>query len=184
MNRRFLIEGLDRLGKDLLIRGIMDRLGYHLVVHYQKPLRLECDILQNYGISPEEAFQRASFRAMFGLLESGIPLILNRSHLGEWVYGQHRGYDPSYVFELEQQHRGAISDNITAILLVEDFYVSRHFKDDGLSLEAKSKRPLYQERFLEAFKRSAISDKRVITVTSKEDGGFRPASVILEEALR
>jgi hypothetical protein len=40
---KFMIDGIDRLGKSSLIKRIQDELGYHLVIHYDKP-----QILQRY----------------------------------------------------------------------------------------------------------------------------------------
>ena len=38
---KFLIDGIDRLGKSSLIRRIQEIYGYHLVIHYDKPQDLE-----------------------------------------------------------------------------------------------------------------------------------------------
>jgi hypothetical protein len=39
--RKILVEGIDRLGKDTLLKGIQDRHGFHLVLRYGKPLKLD-----------------------------------------------------------------------------------------------------------------------------------------------
>jgi hypothetical protein len=66
--------------------------------------------------------------------------------------------------------------------LTEDFDVGQHYVDDGLSLGSADKRRNEQNLFYAAFNRST-KDKRVICVTDRTTGGFRPQSSILEDAL-
>lgn len=187
---KFMIEGLDRLGKDTLINGILHRRGFHHVLHYSKPAQLECYMPAEDGDpieSKREAlfrYQEASFRTMFSLVRDAkfSHLIFNRAHLGECVYAPlYRGYDGSYVFEME---RSFVRDanNLRLILLTEDFEIAQHFVDDGESFDI-TKRRQEQQLFLDAFDRSAISDKRVICVTDPALGGFKPKGWILDEAL-
>ncbi len=132
---KFLLEGLDRLGKDTLLQGIQDRLGYHQVLHFGKPAQLEC-YRSNSESSPERLYQEASFRNMFRLL-SGAPnanIICNRAHLGECVYAPiYRGYSGEYVFDIENEFKAHELPLVRLILLIEDFELSRHFVDDGRS---------------------------------------------------
>src|SRR6266496_2678008 len=106
--RKFLIEGLDRLGKDTLIAGIQHRRGYHQVLHYSKPLRLDCYSSAN-GFAAERRYQEASFRTLFQFLRHvDAPIICNRAHLGECVYAPlYRGYSGGYVFEIESDFNAA-----------------------------------------------------------------------------
>lgn len=182
--RKILVEGIDRLGKDRLLRGVQDRHGFHLVLRYEKPLILEC---YERETSPQRAYQVASFRTLMEMLclESDIRILCNRSHLGEFVYApMYRQYSGEYVFELEREYRLNEKSDVRLVLLTEDFERSRHFVDDGKSLGSPEKRPAEQALFLEAFQRSAISDKRVVCVTDPKSGAFRTSADILEEALR
>ena len=175
---KFIIEGLDRLGKSTLIEGIQNHLGYHEIIHYQKPKKLGF-----YGGSLYE-YQRASFRTMFQLLDSHANIILDRAHLGEMVYAPiYRGYSGDYVLDLERVHRADKMVNVRLILLTEDFSTSKHFVDDGLSFDV-SKREQEQNLFKEAFNKSIFSDKKIICVTDKVTGEFRSKEDILQEALR
>jgi len=195
---KFLIEGLDRLGKSTLIQGIRDELGYYEVVHFSKPQRLavydgqattegELNKLQSFY-----HYQFAGFENMMKLLVSEAKIIFDRAHLGEAVYSpMYRNYSGEYVFELEkaylQSERGFYIYNIGAprlILLVEDFGVARHFVDDGESFGPIEKREEEQSRFLVAFNKSIIQDKRIICVTDQALGGFRRKEDILREALQ
>jgi thymidylate kinase len=186
---KYLIEGLDRLGKDTLIRGILHTRGYHQVLHFSKP-----EVLERYtpieDYDPAElkrialhAYQEASFNTMFTILRSAANVICNRAHLGECVYAPlYRGYSGDFVFELEKLYVPDIKD-ARLILLTENFDVSDHFVDDGESFDI-TKRKEEQEMFLAAFERSYFSDKRVICVTDTRYGGFKTRAQILQEAIK
>ena len=70
--------------------------------------------------------------------------------------------------------------------IIEDFSVSKHFRDDGLSLgpATRENRMLEQEKFITAFNKSSIKDKRIICVTDKETGEYRNQEHILMDAIR
>jgi hypothetical protein len=184
--RKILVEGIDRLGKDTLLRGIQDRHGFHLVLRYEKPPILEC-YAREASDSPQRRYQKASFRTLIEILclEGDINILCNRSHLGEFVYAPiYRQYSGEYVFDLEREFRLNEKSDVRLVLLTENFERSRHFVDDGKSLGAAEKRPVEQELFIEAFERSVISDKRVVCVTNPDSGAFRDSVEILEAALR
>lgn len=182
----FILEGIDRLGKDTLATNIQHRLGYHLVLHYSKPLVLDC--YNSQGIrAAQQAYQLASFQSLFALLAettSSVPLICNRAHIGECVYAQlYRGYSGEYVFDLERNFEVSAFEHVRLVLLVEEFSRSKHFVDDGRSLGAPEKRRSEQALFLEAYRKSRFRDKRIVNVTG-DDGRFRPPAEILDDALR
>jgi thymidylate kinase len=192
---KFMIEGLDRLGKDTLIGGIQHRRGYHQVLHFSKPVQLECYTPAEAGDpieSKREAlfrYQEASFRTMFSLMRDATysHIICNRAHLGENVYApMYRGYDGSYVFGLERSFRMDQVQNLRLILLTEDFDIAEELcsgiVDDGESFDF-TKRRQEQELFLAAFDNSIIRDKRIICVTDRGLGGFKPKHWILDEVL-
>jgi|SRR5215471_8697586 len=181
---KFLLEGIDHVGKDTLAAGIQNRLGYHLVLHYTKPLALE--YYAEGPSTPERRYQEASFCTMFEVLGNlrTAKVILNRTHLGEAVYGPlYRQYSGDYVFELERKYELQKVRDVRLILLTEDFDRAGHFVDDGESLGGVDKRPHEQALFIGAFERSIITDKRVICVTDRVSGGFRDVGAILDEAL-
>ena len=180
---KFLLEGIDHLGKDTLVARIQNRLGYHLVLHYTKPLALDCYAT---GPSPERMYQESSFCTMFEVLRDlrTSKVILNRTHLGEAVYGPlYRGYSGDYVFDLERRYELQKLTDIRLILLTEDFESAGHFVDDGQSLGGADKRPQEQGLFAAAFERSIITDKKIICVTDRVSGRFRDVEAILEEAI-
>lgn len=186
----FGIEGLDRLGKSTLIDGIRQQLGYYEVVHFSKPQKLAAYAnaapvagVPNTSLQAYH-YQQESFRNSMLMAKSGSRIIFDRWHLGEAVYSpMYRFYDGSYVFDFERYHDLDQVGHIRLILLTEDFDISRHFVDDGQSLGTVIDREEEQQRFIAAFHRSIIKDKRIICVTDPALGGFKPKDWILAEAL-
>ena len=185
----YAIEGLDRLGKSTLIDGIRQVEGYYEVVHFSKPQKLACYLntkpIQGVPASSLQVYhyQQESFRNSMIMARSGARIIFDRWHLGEAVYSpMYRMYSGDYVFDFERNHNMDIAD-VRLILLTEDFDVSRHFVDDGQSLGTVNDREEEQNRFIAAFNRSIIRDKRIICVTDPALGGFKPKDWILAEAL-
>jgi len=193
MKKVFGIEGLDRLGKSTLIDGILNRLGFHQVIHFAKPQKLDvyvkaasrvpASVTEAYA--PAYLYQQASFYNSMKLATSGAHVIFDRWHIGEVVYSpMYRKYSGDYVYNLELQAGLDTYNKVRLILLTENFETAKHFIDDGQSLGPIEKRAEEQERFLEAFNRSNIPDKRIICVTNPTTGGFRDKDDILEEALQ
>ncbi len=181
---RFVVEGIDRVGKDSIIHAIQKRRGHHLTLHFGKPI-----LPEGSEKDPQAArsYQEASFRNLMQLLAFSpeLPVICNRSHLGELVYApRYRGYSGDYVLELEEEFKLRESSNLYLILLTEDFSVSRHFEDDGQSLGPNSARAFEQDDFREAFDRSQILKKRLVCVTDAETGRFRPLREIIDDVLK
>lgn len=171
MLANIIVEGVDRLGKDTLIKGLLDKLGFFQVIHYQKPLNL--DSLGN----SLEAYQERSFEKMFGMLDAG-DMILNRAHLGEVVYApRYRGYSGEYVFDIEKQHPRSL-DNTLLVLLTTSSW--KPITDDGDSFDF-SKKDEEQADFIKAFDRSLIRQKFMIDVQSGDE--FLPAPFICNRVI-
>lgn len=185
---KIMIEGLDRLGKDTLIRGILNEQGFHQVLHYSKPEILDAYCFPNRDEGDlslaRRMYQQASFTTMFQLANAqGAAVIFNRAHLGECVYApMYRGYSGDYVFNLESLFSVDKIEDLRLILLTEDFASAKHFIDDGESFDI-TKRAQEQELFIAAFNRSIIRDKRIICVTDTATGGFRRREDILADAI-
>lgn len=186
-----VIEGVDRLGKDTLIQGIQDRLGFFQVLHYQKPKLLAKYSQEAYRSLKEgqdvksqalKTYQFYSFITMFKMMRGNTRILCNRAHLGETVYAKrYRGYDGNYVFNIERLFSysdGPLEHVLLVMLYTSDF---SFITDDGLSLDV-TKREEEQADFLEAFNRSTIPNKILIDVCNGH-GGFLPAESILEKVL-
>lgn len=187
MISKFIIEGLDRLGKSSLTQSIQDKYGYYQVIHFGKPQQLKFynDKSDSTVSSNKSAYlyQRASFENMFNLLRSPAKIIFDRAHLGEAVYSPiYRGYSGDYIYDIERDHGMDSRWDAKLILLIEDFSISKHFVDDGLSFDI-NKRALEQDLFLEAFQKSTFSNKKTVCVTAP-DGSFRSKEDILEDVIR
>lgn len=172
---QFLIEGVDRLGKSTLIQGLQDALGYHLVVHYEKPKKLKAYADDEM---PLLKYQEELYSNMFAMIHNDLPIIFDRAHLGEAVYApMYRKYSGEYVFEME---KGANTSRSRLVLLTTSDF--SFIKDDGLSLDFNKKEE-EQALFIEAFKRSNIEDKVIIDV-SNGNGSYKSAEQILAEVLK
>ena len=180
MINHVIIEGIDRVGKDTLIKGIQDRLGFFQVVHYQKPLLLEKYVQEKDQKSEAlKLYQFNSFKTMFNLMRGNTKILCNRAHLGETVYAKrYRGYDGNYVFDIERLFSysdGPLEHVLLVMLHTSDF---SFIGDDGLSLDV-TKREEEQADFLTAFDRSIITNKLKIDVCNG-NGGFVSSESIID----
>lgn len=172
---QLIVEGLDRLGKDSLIKNILHEFGYHSVIHYSKPV-----FPNPYSTQKKKALQEwqiESFVNGFDLCMTGANIIFNRFHLGENVYAdRYRGYPGDYVFEIEQSYNIILS-NIKMILLWTDNFEFQ--VDDGDSFDF-SKREAEMQDFIKAFKKSQIKNKIMINVHNGK-GGYKTHEEINNE---
>lgn len=174
--QQFIIEGVDRMGKSTLIKGLLDTLGYHLVVHYDKPKLLKH--YQSMTDEPLKAYQVSLYNQMFKMIDRGDRVIFDRGHLGEMVYApMYRRYNTDYVLETERDFDTSSARLI--LLTTSDF---SFIQDDGLSIDF-SKKEQEQDLFIHAFRRSQIQDKILVDVSNGK-GGYREAESILAEVLR
>lgn len=92
----YIFEGMDNCLKDTLIQLFRSNLSPQTqVLKYSSPPK---------GVLNPEQWQKAHFTDMFDLLKTNLEggsrnLILNRAHLGEYVYSPiYRGYEAVTVF--------------------------------------------------------------------------------------
>lgn len=201
---KFLIDGIDRLGKSSLIKRIQQELGYRMVIHYDKPQVLNKYLNSAHAIkqaNPNDLndpqiqslsvdniarylYQYDTNVNMFKLMETDIPTIFDRTHLGEMVYAPlYRKYPGDYVYRLEREFLKSkpytSHSNIRMILLTSsntDMLV-----DDGLSFDP-SKKNEEQNMFISAFNKSAITNKVIVDVHNGS-GGYKSYEQVFEEAI-
>lgn len=189
----FIIEGVDRLGKGTLINGLLQNLGHHTVIHYDKPKKLK--YFDETGgwtgklgeLGDLGRYQYLSFVHGFDLLRNSSNIIFDRFHLGETVYGpRYRGYSGDYVFDLEDGFTKSMdawtkgyAKRVRMILLTTSDF--SFIEDDGDSFDFNAKEA-EQEDFIAAFERSSMPVKVLIDVSNGK-GGFKTADEILQEAL-
>lgn len=173
---QFLIEGIDRMGKSTLIQGLLDTLGYHLVVHYEKPKKLK--FYEQLCNRPLMKYQFDLYAQMFDLIREGQRIIFDRAHLGERVYApMYRGYDPTFLDTMERWND--TSSARLVLLTTSDF---SFIEDDGKSIDF-SKKEVEQESFIKAFNRSSFEDKVLVDVCNGK-GGYKTPEAILAEVLK
>lgn len=194
---KFLIDGIDRLGKSSLIARIQEELGYHLVIHYDKPkklaklfLKAENEIggthvgagaVDRYAL---KMYQEETNKGMGELLKTKVPIIFDRTHLGELVYAPlYRKYSGDYVFDMEKDvidtRHWSQHEEIRLILLTSSN--TEMLKDDGLSFDV-TKKDEEQQRFVDAFNRSNFTNKVIVDVHDGS-GGYRSYDDIFWEAV-
>lgn len=164
MNRFFLIEGPDNVGKSTLVRNLRD---YYTSCTFT--------VLQNSNISltGKESIDYFTkvYTEMFSTFKyfgehfenSGI--ICDRSHVGEMVYSPlYRNYSGKYVLDIEKSFEDILDQLVLVLLIDEPENLIK--RDDGKSfstvLEQKRKEI---KLFEEAFDNSLIQDKIQIDIS-------------------
>ena len=172
---RIIIEGLDRVGKSLLITNIIKSIGYHHIVHYGKPIQSSI-----YNNSLEE-YQKQSFIKGFELLINNTDIIFDRFILGEYVYApRYRNYNGSYVFDYEKEyHIDTLYDIFLILLVCSNTSI---MIDDGNSHDF-SKKDEEQNDFIVAYEKSKITHKFMIDVYDNKNNTYKKPEVILEQVL-
>lgn len=178
---KYLIDGVDRLGKSTLVNSLLNELGYHLVIHYDKPKALSC--YTGDGQDARGIYQELCNENMFRLLKTQVPIIFDRTHLGELVYApMYRGYSGDYVLKMEQQlideKPYTVEDDVCLILLTTSNFDI--VTDDGQSFDF-SKKDIEQNMFKEAFSRSNLF--KITVDVHNGQGGFKSKEQVLNEVL-
>lgn len=148
-----IVEGMDRVGKNTQIEQLLlsfPDLVFHKL-HYTKLPFKDKNKIRDYS--------EKLYKDLLNLLNNkDINFISNRSYIGEYVYSQkYRGYDGSYVFDLEKEFD---LENVYLIVLVNSNIVMLQTRDDGDSLSSKTKDLIEEYNlFKEAYNKSKIKNK-------------------------
>jgi hypothetical protein len=176
----YVIEGVDRLGKDTLIKNLINLRGFHHLIHYSKPQRCAFYERSHSDMSKLEEYQREAYFSGFELISRvpDVPIIFNRFHLGEVVYSsKYRGYSGEYVYGLEREYFVGEMNHLKLVLLkTSDWSI---ISDDGDSHDF-SRRREEQEDFEKAFWKSHIKHKVMIDVARWEGGWKSPEEIAVE----
>lgn len=154
-----ILEGLDNTGKSAHIQSIIKAFQdkYFHYLHYSA---LPVDDVVEYS--------KGLYRNMFDLMnvssQNGINLLLDRAHLGEWVYGKiYRNYDAHFVFDIEKEHQYCEFMKHTYLIVLIDEHENLVARDDGLSFSLdKEQKEFEKERFVNAYEKSYIPNKLLI----------------------
>lgn len=170
--KHIIIEGLDALGKDTLIKGICDSFNYENIAirHFAKPPKNNIDPL---------SFQINVFLKEFNLLHSFSScndyhknlIIWNRSHLGEYVWGSlYRGCNKHVISDkLKSIEEKYLIDETYLIYLYSDADFAAK-NEDGESLgKSISDKEHQLKLFGEIYDSSLIKNKIKIKVNCGTD---------------
>ena len=100
---------------------------------------------------------------------------MNRAHLGEYVYSPiYRKYDGDWIFDLEKSffnNSEFYQSKIKLFVFYDSDNSNLHLREDGKSLSNKNEENLDKERvrFLQAFEKSMITNKRMFDLSDYLD---------------
>ncbi len=154
-----LIDGVDRVGKSSLVSYLVKNHGFSSM-HFGRP---EGDDDRQRAL-----FQKGTFDRMFRFIDAlegqDARIVMDRSHVGEYVYGPmyrpNSGVGLSYLWEMEDPSW----DDVYLVLLQADPEILRA-RDDGLGFDI-TKLEEEQARFQEAWSLSRLRHKIAIDVSS------------------
>jgi len=165
----YIFEGMDNCLKDTLIQLLRSHLKPQTqILKFSNPPK---------NIESPENWQKEHFKDMFKIMELNLNcgtrnLILNRAHLGEFVYSPiYRGYKGDWVFDLEKLFLCASNEyakKVKLFVLIDSDNSQLNLREDGKSLSKKNNLKLNQERskFLEAFEKSEIPNKSLFDLSN------------------
>lgn len=170
MGKFIVVEGMDRCGKDTLIKGLRKLI--------QNPR-----ILDHHSTSPPKGVDALEWSRIYywsilylsrALQVLGWDVIANRCHIGETVYGPiYRQTDPEFIWEQEKDYLDL--DN-TWLIVVVDNGLSLMRRDDGLSNESSiTEFNQVRDAFTSSFHKSAIKNKILINIS--DDGWPDPKTI-------
>jgi hypothetical protein len=164
----YIFEGMDNCLKDTLIQLFRFHLSPKTqTLKFSNPPK---------NINNPEDWQKTHFKDMFDLISLSLAnssrnMILNRAHLGEYVYSPiYRGYEGNFIFDLEETFLNICNEHNNKIKLFV-IYDSDNFqlkcREDGKSLSNNNyqKMDFERKRFIEAFKRSKFSHKKLFDIS-------------------
>jgi len=173
MGKFIVCDGMDRCGKDTLIKGL-------------RKLMTNDKILVHHSSSPPKGVDQVEWSKSYYSNILGLScklcgkydwdIIANRCHIGENVYGPiFRNTDSEFIWEIEEFSLGTFNPESWLILLVDNGE-SVIERDDGLCNE-KTVEDFNTVRagFIESFNRSGFKNKIFINIS--KDGWPDPQKI-------
>lgn len=169
-----IFEGTDRVGKNTQIINCIKNFDSVCIKHWVGPPK---------NITEKEKqieYQRQAFSYEFQYWQNTkiksknyntfFPIniiIWNRSHIGEWVYGNlYRGYEPTWIYDLEKEYRFHKFDDIYLIHLWGDSEFILNREDGKSSAQTIEQKDIEIKKFKEAIDRSYITNKLHLKVNN------------------
>jgi len=180
--KTIIVEGCDRTGKNTVIDFITSKTKNYVVRHFALP--------QGDTIEEKIAFQKKDFRNHFILANTTRALrdaddlyyIMNRAHLGEWVYGwKYRNYQADWIWNLEAEFNLQSHDvYLIGLFGTPEFLIQQ---EDGHSISAKLKdREEEVDAFVDAFHKSIIPNKLIYCVNETHpELRYKPKGMLFNE---
>lgn len=172
MARCFIVEGPDNAGKDTVIRALFKTLS-------KPPHVIHCSGISGKSKEESLALSKEYYQNMFSIAKYAIKIldvtiILNRSHIGDGVYGPiYRGYtaeESEYVLGLETLSQS----EVTGIFVTAnpDTLLER---EDGLSQSKSDIVKIAREcRLFEEFTKRSRYDFTTINTTFVNEASLLP----------
>lgn len=169
MSKIVLFEGLDNCFKTTNVKALFN---------FWNKQNKTAHILHYSGVktlSSQEALNlsRKLYSEMFETFEyfhsKDINLICDRTHLGENVYSKYRGYNPSYIWKLEEQYSSKNFWNDIHLIFLKDSNIDNVLnRDDGESISTDVNDKLFElKKFEEALFCSKIKNKITLDISNK-----------------
>lgn len=177
-----IIEGTDNIGKDTLQNELLDKFETVSLIHCNSP---KCKCFQSY--EQDNLFLNYANNIINGAYDYTNCIIMNRSHYGEYVYGQlYRNRNaPDIISMIDTVDNILLSREdlkIKYIQLLSSSLTLRKKYDDkkSLSLMNEQKMEMENNYFLDIFNHSKL-DKKLIYVNDHDD--FRYKNDIFKEVI-
>ena len=160
-----IVEGLDRCGKSTLIKQLRKS-----VLTKPETISLHCSSPPNgFDINWSMNHYRYILHTAAKLSEDGWDVIMDRSHLGEDVFGPlFRDTSGDFIYDLEAT---ILCDSEVKLIMIIDSPESIIKRDDGdshtVTMDGIKN---VSDRFLKVFQKTHINDKMVYHISN--DGGF------------
>ncbi len=177
-----IVEGTDNIGKDTVINKLCE--------HFNSVTLIHCDGPKSKIFTPyeqDEKFLTYAKNIKNGLYNSTDCIIMNRSHIGEFVYGQlYRNRNEYKIYELIDNVNYILktTNNLTIkyIQLLSSSIELRKTFDDNKSLSKMNDILMERENelFLEIYNYVNL-DKKLIYVNDED--GFLPREEIFKEVI-
>ena len=191
MKTLIIIEGMDNTGKDTLISGITNKFNdkyNYICEHFTGPSSKE----KNKAFI-EQINQFLEFLYKLTLYNDNSLIFWNRSHIGEYVYGQiYRNIDKNLVIKminLIDELLLSLNINIVYVQLICNSNELMIKNEDGKSLSTSIEKDKYIETldterklFKEAFKVVSDKFKKIMIIVNNGDS-FIDKNIILNEVI-
>jgi len=178
-----IVEGTDNTGKDTIISKILEYYPTSTIIHCSKPFSNKYSSKEQ-----DELFNLYANNIINGLYDNTHIIIMNRSHIGEFVYGRlYRNRDPiltlNMINNIDEKLLSCKKLDIRYIQLLSSSLDLLHKNEDNKSLSKGdiNKIKLEKQYFEEIFDFSKLN-KKLIYVNNGDE--FRNLKDIVNEVIK